>query len=259
LQTASYQLSRRRPERMKKMLRSGLEKHLPADYDIDTHFTPRYNPWDQRLCLVPDGDLFAALSEGRASIVTNTIEEFTERGVRLTSGEELEADIIITATGLNLLMLGGMRLGVDGEDVAVPRTLVYKGIMLSGVPNFALAIGYTNASWTLKVDLTYDYLWRLFRFLRDRGYRSCVPERNGLALTERPFLDFAAGYVLRSLDQLPKQGPTPWRLRMNYFLDLMTLRFGRIDDGTLRFSTARPDTSERPGSDPGRSLPAVTA
>jgi cation diffusion facilitator CzcD-associated flavoprotein CzcO len=221
---------------MKKMLRSGLEKHLPADYDFDKHLTPNYNPWDQRLCLVPDGDLFEAISSGRASIVTDTIETFTERGIRLGSGEEIPADVIVTATGLNLLMFGGMQLAVDGVAVDVPTTMAYKGIMLSGVPNFAFAIGYTNASWTLKVDLAYQYLWRLLRYLDEHGYRAAVPQQRETGLQEQPLLDFAAGYVQRSLDQLPKQGPrAPWRLRMNYVLDLLTLRYSKIDDGILEF------------------------
>ncbi len=237
LQNLSYQFARRRPEKMKAFLRSGLEKELPAGYDIDTHFTPTYDPWDQRLCVVPDGDLFREISRGRASVVTDHIDTFTETGIRLRSGEELEADVIVTATGLNMLLFGGLRLSVDGEDVDLPSTLAYKGVMLSGVPNFAFAMGYTNASWTLKVDLTYEYLWRLIRHMDSAGLRAVVPQRNDASVTEQPFLDFAAGYVLRSIDDLPKQGSkAPWRLRMNYALDLITLRFGRLRDGTLEFS-----------------------
>jgi len=145
--------------------------------------------------------------------------------------------VIVTATGLNMLLFGGLRLSVDGEDVDLPSTLAYKGVMLSGVPNFAFAMGYTNASWTLKVDLTYEYLWRLIRHMDSAGVRMCVPRRNDGSVTEQPFLDFTAGYVLRSIDDLPKQGSkAPWRLRMNYVLDLLTLRFGRLKDGTLEFS-----------------------
>lgn len=236
LQSLSYQFARRRPEKMKALLRSGLEKHLPADYDVDTHFTPRYNPWDQRLCLVPDGDLFAEISRGRAEVVTDTIETFTETGVRLASGRELQADVIITATGLNLQFLGGMSVLVDGEKIALPSTMAYKGMMLSGLPNFAFAMGYTNASWTLKVDLVYEFVWRLLRHMDQHGYVACVPERKDESLAEEPFLDFAAGYVLRSLDELPKQGPrAPWRLRMNYLVDLLTLRFSKVEDGVLSF------------------------
>jgi cation diffusion facilitator CzcD-associated flavoprotein CzcO len=243
LQSLSYQFARRRPEKMKALLRSGLEEQLPEGYDIDTHFTPRYNPWDQRLCLVPDGDLFHEIRRGRAEIVTGTIETFTETGVRLTDGRELPADIIVTATGLNLQLLGGMSVMVDNEKVALPSTMAYKGCMLSGLPNFALAMGYTNASWTLKVDLTYEFVWRLLRYMDQHGYVACVPEKKDDSLDEQPFLDFAAGYVLRALEELPKQGPSaPWRLRMNYVLDLLTLRFGKVDDGVLTFR--RP--AERP-------------
>jgi cation diffusion facilitator CzcD-associated flavoprotein CzcO len=245
LQSLSFQFARRRPEKMKELLRSGVEKHLPAGYDVDTHFTPRYNPWDQRLCLVPDGDLFSAISRGRAEIVTDTIDTITETGIRLTSGRELPADIIVTATGLNLQFLGGMSVVVDGEKVALPSTVAYKGIMLSGLPNFAFAMGYTNASWTLKVDLTYEFVWRLLRHMDEHGYVACVPEKKDDSMDEQPFLDFAAGYVLRSLQDLPKQGPAaPWRLRMNYLLDLLTLRFGKVEDGVLAFR--RP--AERPAS-----------
>jgi cation diffusion facilitator CzcD-associated flavoprotein CzcO len=230
---------------MKALLRSGLEKHLPAGYDIDTHFTPRYNPWDQRLCLVPDGDLFTEISRGRAEVVTDTIETFTETGIRLSSGRELPADVVVTATGLNLRLFGGMSVRVDGEQIALPTTMAYKGMMLSGLPNFAFAMGYTNASWTLKVDLTYEFMWRLFRYMDGHGYSSCVPEKKDSSLTEQPFLDFAAGYVLRSVGDLPKQGPkAPWRLRMNYALDLLTLRFGRVEDGVLSFRR----TAERPAT-----------
>ena len=246
LQSLSYQFARRRPEKMKEMLRSGIEKQLPAGYDIDRHFTPRYNPWDQRLCLVPDGDLFAEISSGRASVVTDTIDTFTETGIRLSSGTELPADVIITATGLNLQLFGGMSVVVDGEKIALPRTMAYKGLMLSGLPNFVFAMGYTNASWTLKVDLTYEYMWRLFRYMDEHGYTACAPRKTDASLSEQPFLDFAAGYVLRSVDELPKQGPSaPWRLRQNYTLDLLTLRFGRLLDGTMEFSRASGRPTER--------------
>jgi monooxygenase len=246
LQSLSYQFARRRPEKMKAFLRSGIEKQLPAGYDIDTHFAPRYNPWDQRLCLVPDGDLFTEISRGRAEIVTDTIETFIETGIRLTSGRELPADVIVTATGLNLQLFAGMSVIVDGEKVALPSTMAYKGMMLSGLPNFAFAMGYTNASWTLKVDLTYEFTWRLMRYMDEHGYTSCVPEKKDSSLAEQPFLDFAAGYVLRSVADLPKQGPSaPWRLRMNYLLDLLTLRFGRVDDGVMSFRRSVPRPADR--------------
>jgi len=238
LQTAVYQLSRHRPQAVKKLIRRGLERALPADYDIEKHFTPRYDPWDQRMCLVPNGDLFEALSDGSASVVTDTIETFTERGIKLDSGEELEADLIVTATGLNLLFLGGMELKVDGEPVDVPSTMTYKGMMLSGVPNLAFTVGYTNASWTLKADLTSEYVCRLLAHMDAHGYRMSVPEITDPTVEEAPLLDFTSGYVQRSLDQFPKQGSKePWRLRQNYVFDRRSIRRGALDDGAMQFST----------------------
>jgi monooxygenase len=237
LQTGFYQLSRRRPEVVKRMIRRGVEKALPAGYDVDRHFTPRYDPWDQRMCLVPNGDLFAAIRDGGASVVTDTIERFTERGIRLDSGEELEADVIVTATGLNLLFLGGIELAVDGEAVDVPRRMTYKGMMLSGVPNFAFTVGYTNASWTLKADLTSEYVCRLLAHMDAHGYAKGVPEITDPTVEEVPLLDFTSGYVLRSLDRFPKQGSKePWRLRQNYVFDIRTIRRGPIEDGAMQFS-----------------------
>ncbi|HWP32588.1 MAG TPA: NAD(P)/FAD-dependent oxidoreductase, partial [Solirubrobacterales bacterium] len=206
---------------------------------------PRYDPWDQRMCLVPDGDLFAAISGGRAVVVTDTIERFTERGIELESGEELEADVIVTATGLNLLFLGGMELSVDGEAVDVPRRMTYRGMMLSGVPNFAFTVGYTNASWTLKADLTSEYVCRLLAHMDAHGYVKSVPEVNDPSIVEVPLLTFNSGYVLRSLDQFPKQGSRePWKLRQNYLIDLRAIRRGPIEDGAMRFY-ATPARAER--------------
>jgi monooxygenase len=245
LQGISYRLSRRRPALMKKLIRRGVVNSLPPGYDVDTHFSPRYNPWDQRLCLVPDGDLFAAITAGDAEVVTDRIEAFTESGLKLESGAELDADIVITATGLNLLFLGGMRLSVDGVEPEVGKALTYKGMMLSGVPNFAFTIGYTNASWTLKADLAAEYICRLINHMDAGGFQRCLPEVSDPTITEEPLLDFTSGYVLRSLDKLPKQGSRePWKLRQNYALDLRTLRHGRIEDDSLRFSRAQP--SARP-------------
>jgi cation diffusion facilitator CzcD-associated flavoprotein CzcO len=236
LQTAFYQLSRRRPEVVKRMIRRGVEKALPAGYDVEKHFTPRYDPWDQRMCLVPDGDLFAAIRDGDASVVTDTIERFTERGIGLDSGEELEADVIVTATGLNLLFLGGIELAVDGEVVDVPRTMTYKGMMLSGVPNCAFTVGYTNASWTLKADLISEYVCRLLAHMDAHGYAKSVPEITDPTVEELPLLDFTSGYVLRSLDSFPRQGSRePWKLRQNYVIDMRAIRRGPIDDGEMRF------------------------
>jgi cation diffusion facilitator CzcD-associated flavoprotein CzcO len=245
LQTLFFQLSRRRPELVKKMIRRGVEGSLPPGYDVDTHFTPSYNPWDQRMCLVPDGDLFRAISDGSASVVTDRIASFAEKGLRLESGEELEADVIVTATGLNLLFLGGIELSVDGEPVDLSKRMAYKGMMLSGVPNFAFTVGYTNSSWTLKADLTSEYVCRLLAHMGTHGYGRCAPERDP-SIAEQPLLDFTSGYVLRSLDRFPKQGSRePWKLRQNYVLDIRTIRRGPIDDGTMRFSAPN---GGRPGT-----------
>ena len=241
LQMASYQLSRRRPALMKRLIRKSIQRQLPPGYDVDTHFKPNYNPWDQRLCLVPDGDLFKAIHAGRAEIVTDRIETFTEGGIKLRSGRELEADLIVTATGLNLLFMGGMRVTVDGRVVEVPKALTYKGMMLSGVPNFAFTLGYTNASWTLKADLTSEYVCRLLNHMSAHGHSRCVPEVSDPSIVEEPVLNLNAGYVLRSIDQLPKQGSKePWKLRQNYVVDRRTIRRGPIDDGSLRFSSPAP-------------------
>jgi cation diffusion facilitator CzcD-associated flavoprotein CzcO len=232
----SFQLSRKRPELMKRLLRKGLERQLPSGYDIDTHFTPRYNPWDQRLCLVPDGDLFGAIGEGRASIVTDQIESFTENGILLASGGELEADLVVTATGLNMLALGGAQLSVDGEDVELPRTMTYKGMMLSGVPNMAFALGYTNASWTLKCDLTCEYVCRLLNHMDTYGFTQCTPQNRDPSVTEQPMIDFSSGYVQRAIDKFPRQGSkAPWRLYQNYALDIISLRRGALQDGAIEF------------------------
>jgi cation diffusion facilitator CzcD-associated flavoprotein CzcO len=235
----SYALSRRRPEVMKWFIRAGVVRALPAGFDVDTHFKPKYNPWDQRLCLVPDGDLFEALSGGSASMVTDRIETFTESGVRLESGQEREADIIVTATGINLLALGGMELEVDGDPIDISKTVGYKGMMLSGVPNMAVALGYTNASWTLKCDLCAEYVCRLLRHMDERGYDYLVPREPDPSLPREPFIDLRAGYVMRSIDRFPKQGPhAPWRLYQNYPRDILMLRRGSVEDEGIEFRRA---------------------
>jgi monooxygenase len=235
----SFQLSRHRPQLMKKLIRRGVERQLPPGYEIDVHFKPSYNPWDQRLCLVPDGDLFATISDGGADVVTDRIETFTERGLKLTSGAELEADVIVTATGINLLPLGGIEVAVDGEEVRFSKTMTYKGMMFSGVPNLAVSLGYTNASWTLKCDLTCEYVCRLLNHMREHGYAQCMPVNRDPTITEQPFIDFSSGYVQRSIAEFPKQGSrTPWRLHQNYARDILMLRHGAIADEAMEFATA---------------------
>ncbi len=250
LQQRTYALSRRRPKLVRRIIRGVQRSALGRGYDLDTHFTPRYDPWDQRLCVVPDGDLFRVLRTGAASIVTDRVEIFTETGIRLESGAELQADIIVTATGLNLLAFGGMQLVVDGREIALPDTLAYKGTMLSGVPNFAYAIGYTNSSWTLKVNLVCEYFCRLVAHVDARGHDACVPQVDDPDLQTRPLLDFSAGYVQRSIDEFPRQGASaPWQLNMSYAADVETLRAGTVDDGTLRFLSAAPASArERPAA-----------
>ena len=232
-----FQLSRRKPERVKQLILGGVKMALGPDYDIATHFTPRYNPWDQRLCLVPDGDLFKSIRDKRASVVTNEIDTFTKTGIRLKDGSELAADIIVTATGLVLQVLGGLEVSVDGRVVDFARTLNYKGMMYSEVPNLASAFGYTNASWTLKCDLTCEYVCRLINYMDRHCYKQCVPHNIDPTIAELPSLDFSSGYVQRSIAKLPKQGSKrPWRLYQNYALDIVTLRYGKVDDGVMQYS-----------------------
>ena len=236
----SYQLSRRRPAVMKKLLRKAQEQQLPAGFDIDTHFTPPYDPWDQRLCVVPDGDLFRTIRDGKASIVTDRIERFDETGIVLESGQHLDADVIVTATGLNLLPIGGMTLAVDGAPVRLSETVSYKGMMVSGVPNFTMTIGYTNASWTLKADLVARYLTRLLEHLERTGTDIATPLAPADPERE-PFLGLSSGYVTRSLDQLPKQGGrAPWKLHQNYIRDLVLIRRGPVQDEGIRFTRKQP-------------------
>jgi monooxygenase len=232
-----FQLSRRTPGFVRGLLRKGAENNLPAGYDIDTHFKPTYNPWDQRMCLIPDGDLFEAISAGTATVVTDHIDTFTETGIRLQSGAELEADLIVTATGLKLLAVGGMQIAVDGREITPGETMGYKGMMLGDVPNLAMAFGYTNASWTLKADLTCEFVCRLLNHMDEHGYDQCTPLRTDPSITEEPFIDFSSGYVQRAIEHFPKQGSkAPWRLYQNYALDILTLRYGAIEDGTMRFA-----------------------
>ena len=232
-----FQLSRRKPARVKELILGGVRMALGPDYDITTHFTPRYNPWDQRLCLVPDGDLFDAIKEKRASVVTKEIDTFTKNGIRLKDGSELEADIIVTATGLVMQLMGGLEASVDGRTVDFAKTLNYKGMMFSDVPNLASSFGYTNASWTLKCDLTCGYVCRLINYMDRHGYKQCVPHNVDPSVEELPMLSFSSGYVQRAIAKMPKQGSKrPWRLYQNYALDIVSLRFGKVDDGVMRYS-----------------------
>ena len=235
MQSALFRLSRRRPDLVRRLVRKANVALLPRDYAVDTHFNPSYDPWDQRMCLVPDGDLFAAITDGSASVVTDRIATFTETGIELASGEHLEADVVVTATGLNLQIFGGAELVVDGEVVKPHETMAYRAMMLSGVPNFAFTVGYTNASWTLKADLVGELVVRLLRRMRGGGFRSVVPVRDD-AVEEAPLLDFESGYVQRMVHTLPRQGTVaPWQLRQSYLHDALTLRTARLDDGVLRW------------------------
>ena len=234
---AFYKLSRSKPDLIKNRVIKAARKELGPDYDVATHLTPSYKPWDQRMCLVPDSDLFNALKNGSADIVTDHIDSFTESGLRLKSGKELAADVIVTATGLNLLLLGGLQVSVDGHAVDFAKTFNYKCMMYSDVPNLASAFGYTNASWTLKCDLTCNYVCRLLNYMDAHGVQQCTPRNRDPALTTEPFLDFSSGYVQRAMDKFPKQGSkAPWKLYQNYALDLLSLKFGDVADGIMEFS-----------------------
>ncbi len=230
-----YNIARKKPEETKQQIIAMARHLLGPEYDVDTHFTPTYKPWDQRLCLVPDADLFHAIRDSRASIATGHIEAFTQGGVRLRSGDELEADIVVMATGLKVNLLGDVKLTVDGEQVDLSKALAYKGSMFSGVPNLASVIGYTNASWTLKADITCEYVCRLLNLMRRRHYAAAVPRR-GPAIEEEPFFNLTSGYVQRAIGMMPKQGSKrPWRMHRNYAMDALALRYGRVADGTMEF------------------------
>ncbi|MEO6954341.1 MAG: NAD(P)/FAD-dependent oxidoreductase [Polyangia bacterium] len=232
-----FQVSRRAPKLAKKMIRAGVVKELPAGYDVDRHFAPRYDPWDQRVCFVPDSDLFRAISAGRASIVTDRVRTLVEDGIELESGEKLPADILVTATGLELLALGGIALVVDGAEVDLAKTYTYKGVMLGNVPNLAFCVGYTNASWTLRADLSSGFVASLIAHMERRAFRQVRPAVDAGSMMPQPILDLSSGYVRRSVDRFPKQGTAaPWTLRQNYVLDMLAMKLGELEDGTLRFS-----------------------
>lgn len=230
-----YAFSQRFPHRARKIIRSLNAKMLPEGYPVDIHFNPPYNPWEQRLCAVPGGDLFESISKGKASVATDTIETFTETGIKLDSGQHIEADIIVTATGLNLLPLGGIVPKIDGEAVSLPECVTYKGMLLSGVPNFAIAVGYTASSWTLKIGLLCEHFTRLLNHMEEHGFTQCTPVADPNMETQ-PLLNFGAGYIQRSLEQLPRQGMQfPWSMSFNYAQDVKIFRKGRVDDPALKF------------------------
>src|SRR6201996_1324875 len=235
--TFQYQLARKAPGYMRKTLMTMAQRRLPKGYDVEKHFGPRYNVWDQRLCLAPDGDFFRTIRHGKADVVTDTIDRFTKTGIKLASGEELQADIIITATGLNMQLLGGVRPTRNGEDLELTSLMTYKGLMFSGVPNFAITFGYTNASWTLKADLVSEFVCRLLNYMDAKGFDFVEPQHPGNSVGELPFMDFSPGYFQRSMHLLPKSGSrAPWRLKQNYFFDMRTIRRGKIADEGLRFA-----------------------
>jgi len=236
---AMYQWCRRFPAHAKRVLVGQVKKALGDEDTVAKHFTPTYNPWDQRLCLVPDGDMFAAIKEGRASVVTDHIDTFTETGIRLRSGATLEADLIVTATGLNLRCFGNVELEVDGQRIDPATTMVYRGMMCSDVPNMAFSTGYTNASWTLKCDLTSRYVCRLINYMDEHGHTRCVPRRDP-NVAEMPLIDFTSGYVQRAIAKFPRQGSiVPWKLYQNYALDVMMIDRSRLDDAVMEFGTRR--------------------
>ena len=234
-QAVFYAGSKKYPNAMKRLIAKGVRNEL-GDDELKKHFTPKYDPWDQRLCVVPDSDLFEAMRSGKASVVTANIESFTTTGVRLDNGEELNVDVIVTATGLDLKIMAGLELAVNGEKVDLSKAMTYKGMMYSDIPNLAQAFGYTNASWTLKCDLTSEYVCRLIKCMEESGYASCTPRLTDSSVVPEPVLDFTSGYVKRALDTLPSQGSKhPWRLHQNYIKDLSMLRYGRVDDGVVEF------------------------
>ncbi|MFG1934966.1 flavin-containing monooxygenase [Mycobacterium sp. NPDC048908] len=240
VRSAQYRIARRFPKFFRKQLMTMAARRLPKDYDVDKHFGPRYNPWDERLCLAPNGDLFKTIRSGKADVVTDTIDRFTKPGIKLASGEELQADIIVTATGLNLQLFGGAAISRNGVPVELNDTMAYKGMMLTHMPNMAFTMGYTNASWTLKADLVSEFVCRVLNYMDANGFDTVEPQHPGNSVDERPLMDFTPGYVLRALDYLPKAGHVaPWRLKQNYLLDLRLIRRGNVDDEALAFTKHR--------------------
>jgi len=232
-----YRLTRRRPDVAKQRLLQLVRQQLGEEYDIETHFTPTYHPWDQRLCLAPDGDFFAAIRSGKASVVTDQIETFTEKGIRLQSGKEVAADIVVTATGLRMKLMSGLRLVIDDTPVNLAKTLIYKGMMYRDIPNFVSVFGYVNASWTLKCELIAQRTCRLLNYMDRHGYVQCTPRLQDQALAEEPMLGLTSGYMQRALDIMPRQGSSnPWKMHQNYLSDVLSLRWSRVNDGTLELT-----------------------
>ncbi|PPK88050.1 cyclohexanone monooxygenase [Neolewinella xylanilytica] len=243
-----YGLSRAFPKRIADFIRKGVARQVGPEIDVDQHFRPSYDPWDQRLCLVPDGDLFRALREKQARVLTDAIDRFTNRGLLLASGKEVPADLVVLATGLKVNLLGGAAISLNGRRVRSADIMLYKGMLPSGLPNVAIAFGYTNASWTLKTDLTANYVCKLLNYLDRKGYATVVPKRE-TDVAEEPFLDFSAGYIKRAADVMPKQGSRrPWRVYQNYAMDALITRFGRIDDGVLELGRRSAGTT--PANEP---------
>jgi monooxygenase len=241
LQMYLYRISRRKPAAVRAQIIKLAQAEIGPEFNAAKYFNPRYEPWDQRMCLIPDGDLFGAMRDGRASIVNGEIETFTQAGLRLTSGQEIAADIIVTATGLKVRLMGGLALEVDGAPVDVAAATAYKGVMFSDIPNLVSVFGYTNASWTLKSDLIAEYVCRLLSHMDRRGYAICTPRLGESAMAEGPTLPLTSGYIERAKHLLPKQGKKkPWRMNQNYALDVMALRFGAIEDGALEFRRRGP-------------------
>ncbi len=248
--TAMYWFCRLQPDRAKALIIDQVRQLLGDDFDVEKHFTPNYNPWDQRVCLAPDGDFFRTIRSGRASVVTDQIECFTERGIRTQSGTEIEADLIVTATGLELKFLGGLEVEVDGEAVHLPDAFMYKGMMCSDIPNMALSLGYTNASWTLKSDLACEYVCRLINHMDKWGYDYCCPRANDPSLEAVVMLPLTAGYIRRGVHRFPHEGASfPWKLRQNYPLDLITLRYAPVEDDVMQFGRADSSVGQTQPSD----------
>lgn len=244
-QKVFYQQTRTKPEKVRERLLGMVKDELGPDYDIETHFTPKYNPWDQRLCLIPDSDLFNAIKAGDASVVTDHIDRFDETGIKLKSGEHLDADLIVTATGLDLKFIGGISVTIDGVEQNPNDWVNYKGFMYSGVPNMASVFGYTNASWTLKADLTSEYLCRLLQYMDEVDAVAATPTLMDDSVELEPWVDFSSGYIQRSLSKFPKQGKSkPWRLNQDYAADKKVFRKTPIDDGAMVFTPRSSVTSK---------------